>query len=40
MTFYIDKLSTSNTDGIKLALLAMIGFGVGEIIGSIIFGKI
>ncbi len=34
------ELDKSDTQEVKIALLAMIGLGVGEISGSILFGKI
>jgi len=39
MNFHMNQLGTSEKEGVKMALLAMIGLGVGEISGSILFGK-
>jgi hypothetical protein len=36
----MSQLGTSDSKEVKMALLAMIGLGVGEISGSIFFGKI
>ena len=38
MTFYMQKIADDNKN--KLALLAMVSFGAGEIIGAILFGRI
>ena len=40
MTFHMNGLNYTDAEEEKLALLAMIGLGVGEILGSIVHGRI